>query len=297
MAAQTPATVLLRGESGTGKELFAHAIHNASLRRKGQFMRVNCAAISETLLESELFGYEEGAFTGAVKGGKRGLFEESHGGTIFLDEIGDITSHMQSRLLRFLQEKEIIRVGGTRPIPVDVRVISATNANLELKVRAGTFREDLYYRLNVIPIHVPALREHREDISPLAGHIVFKLNQEFGREVRGLSEEAIQNLMLYDWPGNVRELENVLGRAMISMRPQETVIGLEHLPLLPYDKTGATIPLQVQTQPLEKTREDAERTAIVRALHETNGNRTRAAALLGISMRGLFYKMGKYGLK
>jgi len=297
MAAQTPATVLLRGESGTGKELFAHAIHNASPRRKGQFMRVNCAAISESLLESELFGYEEGAFTGALKGGKSGLFEEAHGGTIFLDEIGDITPHMQSRLLRVLQEKEIIRVGGTRPMPVDVRVISATNADLELKVHAKTFREDLYYRLNVIPIHVPALREHREDIRPLAEHIIFKLNQEFGREVQGLSEEAVRNLMLYDWPGNVRELENVLGRAMISMRPQETVMNLEHLPLLPCEKIGTTIPFNIQVQPLEKTLEDAERNAIVRALRETNGNRTKAAALLGISMRSLFYKIGKYGLK
>jgi PAS domain S-box-containing protein len=297
MAAQTPATVLLRGESGTGKELFAHAIHNASQRRKGQFMRVNCAAISESLLESELFGYEEGAFTGALKGGKIGLLEEAHGGTIFLDEIGDITPHMQSRLLRFLQEKEILRVGGTRPVPVDVRVISATNANLELKVHAKTFREDLYYRLNVIPIHVPALREHKEDIRSLAEHIIFKLNQEFGREVQGLSEEAIQNLMLYDWPGNVRELENVLGRAMISMRPQETVMNLEHLPLLPCEKIGTTIPLQIQVQPLEKTLEEAERNAIVRALRETNGNRTKAAVLLGVSMRSLFYKIGKYGLK
>jgi transcriptional regulator with PAS, ATPase and Fis domain len=188
-------------------------------------------------------------------------------------------------------------VGGTRPIPVDVRVISATNANLELKVHAKTFREDLYYRLNVIPIHVPALREHREDMRPLAEHIVFKLNQEFGREVQGLSEEAIRNLMLYDWPGNVRELENVLGRAMISMRPQETVMDLEHLPLLPCEKIGTTIPLTPQVQPLEKTLEEAERNAIVRALKETKGNRTKAAALLGISMRGLFYKIEKYGLK
>jgi PAS domain S-box-containing protein len=297
MAAETPATVLLRGESGTGKELFAHAIHNASLRRKGQFVRVNCAAISENLLESELFGYEEGAFTGALRGGKKGFFEEANGGTIFLDEIGDISPNVQSKLLRVLQEKEIIRVGGTRPIPVDVRIISATNANLEQKVHSKTFREDLYYRLNVIPIHIPSLREHKEDIPPLAEHIIFKLNQEFGRQVQKVSEGALQDLLLYDWPGNVRELENVMGRAMISMRPQDTVMELEHLPLLPCEKISHASPLSGAVQPLEKVMADAERGAIVRALHETRGNRTKAAALLGISMRSLFYKIEKYRLK
>ncbi|MCL4477101.1 MAG: sigma-54-dependent Fis family transcriptional regulator [Nitrospirae bacterium] len=297
MAAETPATVLLRGESGTGKELFAHAIHNASPRRKGQFVRVNCAAISENLLESELFGYEEGAFTGALKGGKKGLFEEANGGTIFLDEIGDISPGVQSKLLRVLQEKEIIRVGGTRSVPVDVRIISATNANLEQKVHSKTFREDLYYRLNVIPIHIPSLREHKEDISPLAEHIIFKLNQEFGREVQKLSEGALQDLLLYDWPGNVRELENVLGRAMISMRPQDTFMELEHLPLLPCEKISYASPLSGPVLPLEKVIADAERGVIMRALQETRGNRTKAAGLLGISMRSLFYKIEKYGLK
>jgi PAS domain S-box-containing protein len=297
MAAETPATVLLRGESGTGKELFAHAIHNASPRRKGQFVRVNCAAISENLLESELFGYEEGAFTGALKGGKRGLFEEANGGTIFLDEIGDISLSVQSKLLRVLQEKEIIRVGGTRSVSVDVRIISATNANLEMKVQSRTFREDLYYRLNVIPIHIPALREHKEDIQPLAGHIMFKLNQEFGRKVEKISDEALHDLLGYDWPGNVRELENVLGRAMITMRPQETVMDLEHLPVLPCEKISYAPPLSVQVQSLEKTVSEAEKGAVMRALQETKGNRTKAAALLGISMRSLFYKIEKYGLK
>jgi transcriptional regulator with PAS, ATPase and Fis domain len=297
MAAQTPATVLLRGESGTGKELFAHAIHNASPRSKGRFVRVNCAALAENLLESELFGYEEGAFTGALKGGKKGLFEEADGGTIFLDEIGDISLSLQSKLLRVLQEKEIIRVGGTRSIPVDVRVIAATNADLELKVHSKTFREDLYYRLNVIPILIPALREHKEDIRPLAEHIIFKLNQEFGREVQKISEEAVQNLLDYDWQGNVRELENVLGRAMIAMRPKDTIMELGHLPLLPCDKMSSAPPSLLHVRPLDKVLDEAERNAVARALQETKGSRTKAANLLGISTRSLFYKIHKHGLK
>ena len=297
MAAETPATVILRGDSGTGKELFAHAIHNASSRRKGQFVRVNCAALTESLLESELFGYEEGAFTGALKGGEKGLFEEANGGTIFLDEIGDISLSLQSKLLRVLQEKEIVRVGGTTPFTVDVRVITATNANLEKKVESGAFREDLYYRLNVFPIQIPALREHKEDIKPLAEHIIYKLNQEFGREVQRISDSAVQHLFDYDWPGNVRELENVLGRAMITMRPQDTIMELEHLPLLPCDRISSPPLPSVEVQPLEKVLNEAERNTVVRALKETKGNRTKAANLLGISMRSLFYKIEKHGLK
>ncbi|MBF0505880.1 MAG: sigma-54-dependent transcriptional regulator [Nitrospirae bacterium] len=295
MAAETPATVLLRGESGTGKELFAHAIHNASLRRKGQFVRVNCAAIAENLLESELFGYEGGAFTGALKGGKRGLFEEAISGTIFLDEIGDISNSLQSKLLRVLQEKEIVRVGGTLAVPVDARVICATNANLEQKVQSGAFREDLYYRLNVIPIHIPALREHKEDIKALAEHIIIKVNQEFGRTVQKISDEALDALAVYDWPGNVRELKNVLGRAMITMRPQDTVLELKHLPLLSSEEKVSR-PLSVRSQPLGKVVDEAERAAVTEALRETKGNRTKAAALLQISIRSLFYKIEKFGL-
>ncbi len=297
MAAETPATVILRGDSGTGKELFAHAIHNASSRRKGQFVRVNCAALTESLLESELFGYEEGAFTGAMKGGKKGLFEEANGGTIFLDEIGDISLSLQSKLLRVLQEKEIVRVGGTSPFTVDARVITATNANLEKKVESGTFREDLYYRLNVFPIQIPALREHKEDIKPLAETIIYKLNQGFGREVQRISDSAVHHLSDYDWPGNVRELENVLGRAMITMRPQDTILEREYLPLLPGDRVGSAPILSVEVQPLEKVLNEAERNAVARALKETAGNRTKAANLLGISMRSLFYKIEKHGLK
>ncbi len=296
MAAETPATVLLRGESGTGKELFAHAIHNASRFKRGQFVKINCAAIAENLLESELFGYEEGAFTGALKGGKKGLFEEANGGTIFLDEIGDISGSLQGKLLRVIQEKEMIRVGGTRPVAADARVIAATNADLEFKVRDKTFREDLYYRLNVVPILIPSLRERKEDIGPLSEHIIFKLNKEFGRQVVGISDEALKDLVNYDWPGNVRELENVLGRAMIAMLPQDKLIELKHLPLFTCGQKEG-MPVSAQPQPLERVVAEAEGAAIARALHETKGNRKNAAALLGISMRGLFYKMGKYGIK
>jgi PAS domain S-box-containing protein len=295
-AAETPATVLLRGESGTGKELFAHAIHNASSRRKGQFVRVNCAALSEGLLESELFGYVEGAFTGAVKGGRKGLFEEANGGTIFLDEIGEVTPNLQLKLLRVLQEREIVRVGSTAPVAVDVRVIAATNANLEQKVKDGTFRSDLYYRLNVLPIDIPSLREHKEDLPLIVEHIIVRLNQEYGREVQGASQETLDVLGKYSWPGNVRELENVIGRAMINMRLQETIIAAEHLPLLECERIGHMIPGGDggPVQPLNQVIAEAEKAAIRRALHETRGNREQAAELLGTAVRNLYYKIRKY---
>jgi PAS domain S-box-containing protein len=297
-AAETPATVLLRGESGTGKELFAHAIHNASTRQQGQFVRVNCAALSENLLESELFGYVEGAFTGAVKGGRKGLFEEAHGGTIFLDEIGEISLSLQRKLLRVLQEREIVRVGSTQPLSVDVRVIAATNVNLEQKVKDNTFKGDLYYRLNVLPIAIPPLRTRREDIPPLVEHIILRLNQEFGRQVTGMTPEALEEFAKYPWPGNVRELENVLGRAMINMRPQERIIDTLHLPLLECEKvTVAMIASeQVGLRSLDEVVADAERTAITRALQEAGGNREKAAELLGMAIRNLYYKIKKYGI-
>jgi PAS domain S-box-containing protein len=298
-AAETPATVLLRGESGTGKELFAHAIHNASTRQKGQFVRVNCAALSENLLESELFGYVEGAFTGALKGGKKGLFEEANNGTIFLDEIGEISLSLQRKLLRVLQEREIVRVGSTVPVPVDVRIITATNANLEKKVKDGSFKGDLYYRLNVLPIDIPPLRTREEDIPRLVEHIIFRLNQEFGRQVMGMAPEAIAELEKYPWPGNVRELENILGRAMINMRPQERVMDTQHLPLLERDKINEAFLALEQTtvvRPLGEIVADAERAAITRALTESGGNREKAAALLDVALRNLYYKIKKYGI-
>ena len=296
-AAETPATVLLRGESGTGKELFAHAIHNASTRQQGQFVRVNCAALSENLLESELFGYVEGAFTGALKRGKKGLFEEASGGTIFLDEIGEISLSLQRKLLRVLQEREIVRVGSTVPFSVDVRVIAATNANLEQKVKDGTFKGDLYYRLNVLPIAIPPLRTREEDVPRLVEHIIVRLNQEFGRQVMGMAPEAVAELMKYPWPGNVRELENVLGRAMINMRPQERVIDTQHLPLLACEKINEAFLALEQTsvvRPLADIVADAERAAITRALTETGGNREKAAKLLNVALRNFYYKIKRY---
>jgi len=300
-AALTPATVLLRGESGTGKELFAHAIHNASDRKYKQFIRVNCAAISETLLESELFGYEEGAFTGARRGGKRGLFEEASGGTIFLDEIGELSMSMQVKLLRVLQEREVVRVGGTKAVEIDVRVIAATHVNLESAIQAGRFREDLYYRLHVVPIHIPPLRQRKEDIEALAMHLLRKFNQEYGRNVEEIAPETLAILRDYHWPGNVRELENVLGRAMIHMKFHETVILPEHLPPLEKKLAEGHGVLPAQTTPtgisLKEALEHAERNHILRELAAANGNRTVAAKRLGISIRSLYYKLEKLGLE
>ncbi len=296
-AAETPATVLLTGASGTGKELFAHAIHNASKRHKKQFIRVNCAAIAENLLESELFGYVKGAFTGAEKSGKKGLFEEADDGTIFLDEIGDISLSLQSKLLRVLQEKEVLRVGGTRTISINTRVISATNAELEQKIKEGAFREDLFYRLNVIPIRIPSLREHKDDIRAIAEHFIYKLNQEYGREVGEISAETLERLSEYNWPGNVRELENVLAMAMVTMLPKDKVMKSGHLPPLLREVSGRSTILSEPSEPLKNVLEDAEGRAIIKALKETGGNRTKAASLLGVSMRSLFYKIRKHGIK
>ncbi|HSA78023.1 MAG TPA: sigma-54-dependent Fis family transcriptional regulator [Nitrospirota bacterium] len=298
-AAGTPATVLLRGESGTGKELFAHAIHNASGRSKGQFVRVNCAALPESLLESELFGYEEGAFTGAAKGGKPGLFQEAHGGTIFLDEIGDVTLPLQKKLLRVLQEKEVMKVGSTVPISVDARVIAATNANLEQKIKDGSFREDLYYRLNVLPIRIPPLRKIADDIPRVAKHLLVRLNQDYGRQVEQIADEALEAMKQYQWPGNVRELESVIGRAMINMKPAERTIELAHLPLFECERIGQIILGQAagQVRPLSQVIAEAEKAAIERALLEAKGNREQAAALLGTAVRNLYYKIKKYKIK
>jgi PAS domain S-box-containing protein len=298
-AAATPATVLLRGESGTGKELFAHAIHNGSSRSTGQFVRVNCAALPEQLLESELFGYEEGAFTGAAKGGRRGLFEEADHGTLFLDEIGDIAAPLQKKLLRVLQEKEIMKVGSTMPIPVDVRVIAATNADLEQQIRERTFREDLYYRLNVLPIRIPPLRDIKDDIPLIAEHVLIRLNQDYGRQVERINDEALSRMKEYPWPGNVRELANIIGRAMINMKPAEKVIDAGHLPLFEFERTGQAVSVSAPgpVKPLGQVVLDAEKAAIERALHEARGNREQAAELLGTAVRNLYYKMKKYGIK
>jgi PAS domain S-box-containing protein len=298
LAAQTPATILLRGESGTGKELFAHAIHNESQRKHHSFVRVNCAALSEQLLESELFGYEEGAFTGAKRGGKRGLFEEADNGSIFLDELGELSSTMQAKLLRVLQEQEIIRVGGTKPISINVRVIAATNVNLEKAIAENRFREDLYYRLSKFPISIPPLRERMNDLELLAMHLLNKLNKDYGRYVQAISHEALEYLSGYQWPGNVRELENVLARTMIYMEPASRRVELQHLPpLFSNVQTDTVIQKSTIGEKEEKLQElinDFEKSVIVNALERYQGNRTNAAKALGISIRSLYYKMEKY---
>ncbi|RMG05729.1 MAG: sigma-54-dependent transcriptional regulator [Nitrospirae bacterium] len=297
-AAATPVTVLLLGESGTGKELFAHAIHNSSFRKGGQFIRVNCASLSENLLESELFGYEEGAFTGAKRGGKKGLFEEADGGTIFLDEIAELPLTLQSKLLRVMTEREIRRVGGTEQIPIDVRIIAATNADLEKRVRDGGFREDLFFRLNVFPIRIVPLRMRKDDIPSLVEHIVYRLNQAYGKNVRGASEDVLYLLREYDWPGNIRELENVIGRAMINMKPNEVVVEPEHLPPLCQDQDECFEQVfRGRVRSLDEVVSMAEKEAIMNALKASGGNREGAAKLLGISLRSLYYKINRYGIR
>ncbi|MDR4198268.1 PAS domain S-box-containing protein [Bacillus altitudinis] len=301
LGAKTPATILLRGESGTGKELFAHAIHNESDRKYNRFVRVNCAALSETLLESELFGYEEGAFSGARRGGKKGLFEEANHGSIFLDEIGEMTPSTQAKLLRVMQEKEIVRVGGTKAIPVDVRVITATNVNIEKAMAEGKFREDLYYRMNRYPISIPPLRQRLEDIESLSKRLIQKINLDYGRNVSGLTDRALNRLRSYSWPGNVRELENVLGRAMIFLNPQEEWIDEAHIAFMESDEHEEKEQQELAVSQFEgETLSDAveafEAQLIKQTLEKHQFNRTKTAKTLGISIRNLYYKMDKYQL-
>lgn len=287
LAAVTPVTVLIRGESGTGKELFAHAIHGESPRKYKKFIRVNCAAISPTLLESELFGYEDGAFSGAKRGGKTGYFEEADGGSLFLDEIGELPLDVQVKLLRVLQENEIVRVGGTTAIPIDVRIIAATNADLEQKVADGTFREDLYYRINRMPIYIPPLRERLHELEALCERIIRKLNQEYGRSVRGVDEDALSLLKSQHWKGNVRELENVIGRAMIYMASSEQRIAPHHLQL----SNRSTSQKVVESGTFHEAVAKYERDLIERTIEEAGGNKSEAARRLKISIRTLYNKL------
>jgi len=307
-ASRTDSTVLLRGETGTGKELFAHAIHAAGPRRAGPFIKLNCAAVPAELLESELFGYEEGAFTGARRGGKPGKFELAAGGTLFLDEIGDMPLPMQAKLLRVLQEKEVDRLGGTGSRRLDLRLIAATGRNLEEMVGQGTFRADLYYRVNVIPIRIPPLREHSEDLGAIAEAFLARLSADTGEPKRRLSGETLDILRAYPWPGNVRELQNGLERA-VAMSPRE-VLRPEHFPahLLRFghgvrkeaipgaagtdgEETSAIAPGS-----LASVKAEAERSAILSALAAAGGNRTKAAELLRIHRVKLHEKIKRYGI-
>ncbi|MBU8594816.1 sigma-54 interaction domain-containing protein [Shouchella clausii] len=294
--AKTSFPILLLGETGTGKELFAHAIHNESERKGQPFVRVNCAALTETLLESELFGYEQGAFSGALKSGKKGLFEEAEHGSIFLDEIGEMSPNTQAKLLRVLQEQEIVRVGGTKPIPIHVRVIAATNVDLEGAIREKRFREDLYYRLNKLPIRIPPLRERLSDLPALIDHLLRKLNLDYGHNIQSISKLVLSRFEGYYWPGNVRELENVLARSMIYMDLGATELTDVSLPQ-EFGQSGkrevshAAVPKQLQAFLAEKEKEHLRQT-----LAEVDGVKTEAAKLLGISIRSLYYKLEKYNL-
>lgn len=299
-AARVPVTVLLRGESGTGKELFAHAIHAQSTRKNNQFIRVNCAALSESLIESELFGYVEGAFTGAKKGGKKGIFEEANKGTVFLDEISEINLNTQVKLLRVLQEKEITRVGSSMSIPVDVRIIAATNVNLEQAVRNGRFREDLYYRLNIFPINIPSLKQRKDDIPLLVNEFIKKFNYEYGRNIRGIEEQAVNRLMEYDWPGNVRELENYVGRCIINMNFSEQIIKKSNLPQQVIKTENLYDVKEILNEDIESLEghiAKVEAEYLQNVLYSMGNNKTEAAKKLGISIRNLYYKLDKYGIK
>ncbi|MDD3460909.1 MAG: sigma-54-dependent Fis family transcriptional regulator [Mesotoga sp.] len=289
----TRATVLLNGQSGTGKELFAHAIHNSSDRKDASFISVNCAALPESLLESELFGYVEGAFTGARRGGKKGLLQEADKGTVFLDEVAKMSLSVQSKFLKFLQDKEIKPVGGNETVKLDVRVIAATNVSLEKLVAEGNFLPDLYYRLNVVPIVIPALKEHPEDIPEVARLIVMRLNQEYGRVVTAIDPAVISILKKHDWPGNVRELENVIGRAMISMELDEKVIKVTHIKGVFENHEKRS---QLPEGKLSVLMDGYEREVIKAVLDKCSWNKTKASNELGISIRSLYYKLEKHGL-
>jgi transcriptional regulator with PAS, ATPase and Fis domain len=289
--ANTNSNVLILGESGTGKELFAHAIHNNSKRSGAPFIKVNCGAIPNELLESELFGYEEGAFTGAKKGGKIGKFKVADTGTIFLDEIADLPMNMQVKLLRVLQDREIERIGATTSEKVDVRVIAATNKSLEDMVSEGLFRLDLYYRLNVVNIRIPPLRERKNDIPILAQHLIEKISKNENVPVKAISQSTLEYLKSYEWPGNVRELENILERA-INFLEDEVIIEPKHLPA----KITGTKNMEF-TRSLKETLENVEKDTIINSLILSGGNKTEAADLLGISRTSLYEKLTRYKIE
>jgi transcriptional regulator with PAS, ATPase and Fis domain len=286
-------TVLILGETGTGKELFAHSIHNESPRAKGPFVAINCAALPENLLESELFGYAEGAFTGARRGGKIGLFEMAHMGTIFLDEIGDMPLNLQSRLLRVIQEKEVMRIGDDRVIPVDVRIIASTNRNLEEDIEKGAFRRDLFYRLNVLKLIIPPLRERKEDIPLLVDLFVEKYSARLGKKVRGITQKARDLLMNLDYPGNVRELKGIIERAVAfaeSEYIEEADLGISNQAAKQSDAISRDI------FKVNFTLKEIEIMAIKEALAKTQNNISGAARLLGVDRTTIWRKIKESGL-
>jgi len=295
--ADNKATVLISGESGTGKELVAKAIHYNSPKRNKSFITINCAAIPDTLLESELFGYEKGAFTNACER-KIGRFELADQGTLFLDEIAELSLNTQAKILRFLQEKEFTRIGGSKTISVDTRLISATNKNLEKALAEGKLREDFYYRINIIPIAIPPLRERKEDIPLLVSHFIDKVNEREGKHIQGISKEALEMLINYHWPGNVRELENMVERT-VTLTDQE-IITSEYFPTH-IRKAGRTGLIRDQILGGRMTFTEAdkqfEKSIILDALEKTNYVQSRAATMLGISRRILKYKMDKFGIE
>lgn len=290
----TTSTILITGETGTGKELLAHAIHNASIKKYQPFVKLNCAAIPAELIESELFGYEEGAFTGARKKGKPGKFELARDGTIFLDEIGEMPLQVQPKLLRVLQEKEVERVGSGHSIQLNFRLIVATNKNLATEVRDGKFREDLYYRLNVITLRMPSLREIKEDIPVLVEHLLNKMAMKLGTKKKGLTEEAENLLMEYDWPGNVRELENIIERAVNISK--EDIIPMQTLPSELIISNFISKEKNPTPRIFEQAINEAKREIIKSALSYTNNSKVKAADLLGIQRSKLYYIMKKVGL-
>ena len=289
--APSEATVLIRGESGTGKELIAKAIHFGSPRARGPLVKVNCAALPEALLESELFGHEKGAFTGALTS-RQGRFELANGGTIFLDEIGDLPLHLQAKLLRVLQEREFEKVGSSRPVRVNVRIMAASHRPLEDLIKAGQLREDLYYRLNVVTIFIPPLRERRSDVALLLDHFLRYYAEKNGKTIRGLTPEGRDILLRYDYPGNVRELENIIERAVVLTR--DDVIGSGDLPLTVQEPEVADGDRETN---LTAAVEALERRMIRDALARSDGIQTRAAELLGMGERALRYKLTKYGFR
>jgi DNA-binding NtrC family response regulator len=289
--ASANSTVLIGGESGVGKELIARAIHQRSRRASGPFVKINCTAIPENLLESELFGYEKGAFTGAIAS-KPGKFELADKGSLFLDEIGDVPQVMQAKLLRVLQEREFERLGGTRTLKVDVRLIAATNRDLRAALEEGTFREDLYYRLNVVPINMPPLREHKEDIPGLVEHFLSRFRNEGGKEIRGITPDALQVLMNFHWPGNVRELENIVERAMTFATGQWIRACDIHMDPEPSKRDGTAMPFLPPGMTLDQWEDEVIR----EALRRSGGNKSQAARLLGLSRNALRYRLSKIGV-